>query len=133
MTGERPATAALVLMTAMALGACDKAPPPPAPSSVSDGGLASASTASAPPQSVASTVLCFGAICARGELCFDASHARDAGSPYECFTVPKACAPHPTCDCLLANHEFSCPPPNRLLCSESTTGEPQVVCVMIFE
>ncbi|MEO7095823.1 MAG: hypothetical protein ABI175_21365, partial [Polyangiales bacterium] len=88
---------------------------------------------SAAPSTAASTAMCFGAICKKGELCFDASHAHDAGAPYACFAVPKECGAKATCDCLLEHHDFDCPSPNRLLCSETAKGEPQVVCVMIFE
>ena len=116
----------LAVGLAAGLAACDKPPPPPA----SDATPVLVSTA---PVTAPSSVMCFGAACAKGELCFDASHARDAAAPYACFAVPKACGAKPTCDCLLENQEFDCPEPNRLLCSENEAGAPQVVCVMIFE
>ena len=125
MRAVRPAVVGALLLSV----ACDKPPPPP----VSDAGSYVAVKKSAPPVTADSTVLCFGAICAKGELCFDASHAADASAPYECFAVPAACRAKSTCDCVLENHEFACPPPNRLLCSESAAGVPQVVCVKIYE
>lgn len=128
MTATGGRVIGLALAAVMLLD-CDKPPPPPA----SDAGTSATPKSSAAPVTADSTVLCFGAICQKGELCFDASHASDAGAPYECFAVPPACGPKPTCDCLLANREFGCPPPNRLLCSENAAGAPQVVCVMIYE
>jgi hypothetical protein len=123
----RRARAAVVAVGCL-LVACDKPPPPPATDAAP-----ARPTMSAPPTTAAKSVLCFGAICAPGELCFDASHARDAATPYECFAAPKACGAQPSCDCLLENREFDCPAPNRLLCSDADAGPPQVVCVMIFE
>jgi hypothetical protein len=119
----------LVLLALVGLAsACDKPPPPP--TSTSDTAIAKVASM---PSGAGSTVLCFGVSCAKGELCFDASHAHDAGAPFECYAVPPECGAKPSCDCLLEHHEFSCPAPNRLLCSETTSGEAQVVCVMIYQ
>jgi hypothetical protein len=120
------------LVLAPALGsssgcrACEDRPPPPP---VVDSML----PMSTAPVAVPSTALCFGAICKKGQLCYDASHALDAGAPYGCFDVPSECAKTVDCDCLLEHGNFDCPAPNKLLCNDIAGGTPQVVCVRMYE
>ncbi len=109
----------------LVLDGCEKRSPPP-PSA--ETGVATKSA----PIAVPSTVMCFGATCARGELCFDASHSEDAAAPYACYRLPTECGGKPTCDCLVEHGTFACEAPNKLLCNDLGGGDPQVVCVHIY-
>lgn len=111
----------------VAFGGCEKPPPPPSV----EAGVASAKKT--PPVAVPSSVMCFGAKCAPGELCLDASHAEDAAAPYACYRAPAECGAKPTCDCLVEHGTFVCDAPNKLLCNDLAGGEPQVVCVHIYQ